>query len=211
MDAPKPNPLAFLIMIALFPILCFGAEKGDIPIAPCTSIETYDFRNAAIEVNGRGVLKFEAGASSSYDGPDPAEAGRPDWQNAISLDRIIKPEARLTLRMIVISSGHVTGTGARESVLIFSCVDGRLLKTFDRQYLYGAKVTVLSPQVISITSGEWAKDDPLCCPSHEKIELFRWNTIRRTFYPLKTIRKKAKSDHAKAFSRPSLSIAANEN
>ncbi|HVN80694.1 MAG TPA: hypothetical protein VMW38_16995, partial [Terriglobia bacterium] len=144
------------------------------------------------EVHGRGVLKFEAGASRSYDSPDQGEADHPDWQNEIGLDRMIRPEAGLTLRMIVISSNHLTGSGAWETVLIFTCVNGCLLKVFDRQYLYGAKLTVLSPQVISITSGEWAKNDPLCCPSYEKVELFRWNTIRRTFYPIKTIRKKAK-------------------
>jgi len=52
MDAPKPNSLALLIMTTLLPILCIGAEKGDILRALCTSIETYDFRNAAIEGNG---------------------------------------------------------------------------------------------------------------------------------------------------------------
>ncbi len=177
------------LIIILFPSLNFGAENGDILTAPCTSVEKVDFKNAAIEVRRRGVLKFDSGTSYSYDSPDHAEAAHPDWQNEISLDHIINPEAGLSLRMIVISSGHLTGTGAWGTVLIFTCVDGRLLKVFDRQYLYSAKVTFLEPHVISITSPDWDKDDPKCCPSHEKLESFRWNPVRKTFYSFKTIRK----------------------
>jgi len=189
MDAPKPVTLIFLLIITLLR-QHLGAENGDILKAPCVNIDKVDFKNAAIEVKRRGVLKFDSGASCSYDSPDHAEAGHPDWQNKIILDHLVNPEAGLSLRMIVISSKHLTGTGSWETVLIFTCMDGHLLKIFDRQYLYGAKVTFLEPQVMSIASPDWDKDDSMCCPSHEKRESFKWNSVRKTFYLFKTIRKK---------------------
>lgn len=54
---------------------------------------------------------------------------------------------------------------------MFTCLNGKLVKVFERPYLGSAQVKFLEPQVISINSPEWEKDDASCCPSHKKKHL----------------------------------------
>jgi hypothetical protein len=185
--------LTIFVFVMLSPSI-WGKTDTAQPSSPCDDIRKYDFQNAVIKIERRGVLKFHLGTAYSYDDPYNANVDHADWKNDILLERNINPEPGILHRMIVVSSGHLTGTDSWGTVLIFTCQNGHRLRIFNRQYLGGATPKILQPKIFTITSPDWEKGDASCCPSYEKIESFKWNPARRTYDLFETTRVRIKKD-----------------
>ena len=146
--------------------------------ATCTNIAKLDFKNTAIEDEQFGTLQFKNGIFESKEDPENKSA---DWEHKIVNDFTLTPESSTTLRFIKISSSHLTGSGAWDRLIGFKCVNGNINKFFDQKWLYGIRVEKLGEKQFSLTVGEWAKSDPTCCPSQEKVSIFQWNSKDQTF------------------------------
>jgi hypothetical protein len=130
------------------------------------------------QING---ITFRHGKAYTSDGTNPE-----DWEHTFSVDRILDPDHGKELRLIVIHSNHLTGSGAWDTVIVFDCVRGGMKEIFERKYLYGVKLETTIGKELSLSSGDWQPDDPVCCPSKVKKEIYRWNENKGT-YTLKKV------------------------
>ena len=131
-----------------------------------------DFNEAALSF-GAQSLRFRNGKACTS---DQAFADGCDWQHAITVDQALVPTPGQTIRLIVINSNHLTGSGAWDHVFFFRCRNGRAVSEFSESYRYGVKIEKRSNTELRLVSGEWLKGDPDCCPSRQKTEIFRWDS-----------------------------------
>ncbi len=150
----------------------------------CISVHTPDLQNANIN-----DINFRQGKAYTSDGSSPK-----DWEHTLSTDQILKPTTNREIRLIVINSNHLTGSGARDTVIAFDCVRGTLKKIFEKKYLYGVNIKIGQDDELLLTSGEWQPTDPTCCPSKEKIETYQWNQLKGTYLLKRTVIRKAKNN-----------------
>lgn len=141
---------------------------------PCSSIASFDLQNTTIHniklVNGKACT------SDSAEMPD-----RCDWEHTISRDEILKPIPGKEVRIVILHSNHETGSGAWETVLVFDCVNGFIGKLFEKKDLAGVKIEKKTNGEVILTSGVWQPKDPMCCPSKEKREIYRWSSKKNTY------------------------------
>ncbi len=148
----------------------------------CISVQTPDLQNA--NING---INFRQEKAYTSDGSSPK-----DWEHALSTDRILKPTANKEIRLIVVNSNHLTGSGAWNTVIAFDCVRGTLKKIFEKKHLYGVNIEIKQDDELLITSGEWQRTDPMCCPSKEKRETHQWNQLKGTYLLKKSVIQKVR-------------------
>ncbi len=173
-------------LILAFIIVAIPTKLTAISELSCVSIHTLDLQNANIN-----DINFEQGKAYTSDGSNPK-----DWEHTLSTDQILKPTANREIRLIVINSNHLTGSGAWDTVIAFDCVQGALNKIFEKKYLYGVKIEIRQDDELLLTSGEWQPTDPMCFPSKEKIETYQWNQFKGTYLLKETvIQKVRKSKH----------------
>ncbi len=170
--------IAVIFIIAAIPTKPIANPE----LLSCTSVQTPDLQNANIN-----DINFRQGRAYTSDGSSPN-----DWEHTLSTDRILKPTTNKEIRLIVINSNHLTGSGARDTVIAFDCVRGTLKKIFEKKYLYGVNIEVKQDNELLLTSGEWQPTDPMCCPSKEKKETYQWNQFKGTYLIKKTVIQKAK-------------------
>jgi len=113
--------------------------------------------------------------------PDSGFAGRCEWEGRIVDDRVLESRAGSERRLLLLNDGHLTGTGAWDYLSVFICIAGKTVPVFRDRFLYGVRVEEASPQVLSLTSGEWNTPDPTCCPSRRKREVYQWDRISRRY------------------------------
>ena len=159
------------------PVSTEGASVK-VPGTTCTNITKIDLKNTVIDDEQFGALQFKNGIFESTEDPENKSA---DWEHKITDDFMLKPESSQVVRFIKINSNHLTGSGAWDRLVGFKCGDGNINKVFDQKSLYGIKVEKLGEKRFSLTVGEWAKNDPMCCPSQEKISIFQWNSKNQIF------------------------------
>jgi hypothetical protein len=145
--------------------------------ATCDRIEEMDFNEAALSF-GAQPLRFRNGKACTS---DQAIADGCDWQHTITVDQTLVPTPGQTIRLIVINSNHLTGSGAWDHVFFFRCRNGRAVSEFSESYRYGVKIEKRSNTELRLVSGEWLKGDPDCCPSRQKTEIFRWDSKKNAF------------------------------
>ena len=145
--------------------------------ANCDSIEKMDFNEAALSF-GSQSLRFQNGKACTSD--QAIEDGC-DWQHTLTVDQILVPTPSQTIRLIVINSNHLTGSGAWDHVFFFRCRNGHAVSDFSESYRYGVKIEKRSNTELWLVSGEWLKGDPDCCPSRQKTEIFRWDSKKSAF------------------------------
>jgi hypothetical protein len=139
----------------------------------CSSVADLDLHNATIN----GIMFVDGKACSS----DAAESSRQcDWEHRIARDEILRPAAGKAVRLVMIHSNHKTGTGAWDTVLVFDCLNGLRRTIFEKKYLYGVRIRKTADGFV-LTSGDWQPKDPICCPSKEKHETYRWNPNKNTY------------------------------
>jgi hypothetical protein len=126
------------------------------------------------------------------DGLQPSAAGHRTWppydekyEHTITRDEIIHPAPGKDLRLVTIKSDHLTDSGARDTAVVFDCIGGLIKAVFEKFFLYGAKINYIGGRELVFEFGKWAEDDPMCCPSEECIEVYRWDETADT-----TIRKR---------------------
>jgi len=107
--------------------------------------------------------------------------GRCDWEGRIVDDRVLDSRAGSERRLVRLNDNHMTGSGAWDYLAIFTCVGGHTVPVFHDRFLYGVRVEEASPQTLSLISGEWNKQDPTCCPSRRKRQVYRWDSVRRRY------------------------------
>ncbi len=146
--------------------------------SPCSGIGFPDLQNA--EIND---IKFLNKKGYSSDGLPNAK----DWEHTIISDQHLKPSLEKEVRLIVINSNHLTGSGAWDTVIVFDCVRAKLNKIFEKKYLYGVKMNTNTDGELILTSGDWQPGDPNCCPSKETKEIYRWNQSKGTYILRNTV------------------------
>jgi len=144
----------------------------------CTDITKIDFKNTTIIDDQFGALQFNNGFCESKEEPGNKSA---DWEHIIIDDFTLTPEPSQIVRFIKINSNHLTGSGAWDRLIGFKCERGIININFDQKGLYGIQVQKLGEKQLSLTIGEWAKNDPMCCPSQEKVSIFQWSSKDHIF------------------------------
>jgi len=152
----------------------------------CSSIENMDLSHARLPVRGTEV-QFEGSEAYTTDSHSPT---RPDWRHHISQDITLSPSRTFHLRLVKITSDHLTGSGSFDTVLVLLCKDGLLSTALNRDYLYGAHVDSDGSR-FTIRFGRWQESDARCCPSETKTETFVWDhaQLRYTLSSTSTKRK----------------------
>lgn len=144
----------------------------------CSNIETLDLPNASIPIASEGTtIKFDSGKAC----PINEYSGICDWEYTITTDRILHPNSDLSVRLLIINRNHLTGSGAWDHLNLYICENGNLKAIFEKAYLYGAKLDFKNDSQFVVRSGQWQDNDPTCCPSQEKEELFLWNSREQKY------------------------------
>jgi hypothetical protein len=142
----------------------------------CDAIEKVDFMNSELNFESNS-MRFRDGKACTTDGGDASAC---DWEHTVALDKVLIPEPGKAVRLIIINSNHLTGSGAWDHVLLFECKDGKVTSLFNESY-HDIEVEKLGATEFSLVSGEWLKKDPECCPSRHKRETFRWDRKKGAF------------------------------
>ena len=152
----------------------------------CDAIEKVDFNNSELSFGAKS-LRFRDGKACTKEGED---SGPCDWEHVVTFDKVLIPEPGRAVRLMIINSNHLTGSGASDHVLLFECRNGRVVSVFNESYLYGVTIEKLASTEFSLISGEWLKNDQECCPSRKKREVLRWDRKTGAFIlSKKTIHK----------------------
>lgn len=101
----------------------------------------------------------------------PGKSGQCDWHTTVQKDASIGSVRRLVL----LSSDHKTGSGSRQHLTVFGCVDDKPSIVLERHYTNGARIEQVDDKNIIVLSGAWARGDPECCPSSEIRQVFTWS------------------------------------
>jgi hypothetical protein len=164
----------------------FGMKKESLSLGStkftdatnCTDITKIDFKNTTIYDDQFGALQFKNGVCESSEDPENKSV---DWEHKIIDVCTLTPESSQIVRFIIISSSHHTGSGAWDRLIGFKCESGSIKNIYDQKVLYGIKVQKLGEKQLSLTIGEWANDDPMCCPSQGKVSIFQWSPKDQNF------------------------------
>lgn len=147
----------------------------------CQSVTDVDLLNAKID-----RLQYTKGRACTSDNlPDKC-----DWEHKITRDEIFRLSPSREVRLVVINSNHLTGSGAWDAVVVFDCVDGLMKEMFEKSHLYGERIEHTGKGELVFVSGKWAKGDPMCCPSEVRSEVYRWDEMAGTFNLVDTIIRK---------------------
>jgi hypothetical protein len=84
-------------------------------------------------------------------------------------------------RLVVLFSSHRTGSGSRQQVNAYACNDKGVTAALQAEYTNGASIEPRSADVLIIKSGAWSTADPVCCPSSEQRETFKWSPSHGRF------------------------------
>jgi hypothetical protein len=166
-------------IMALLVFASGGQPSGQSTAAAtrCDAIDKIDFNNSELNFESK-LLQFRDGKACTKDGED---TGPCDWEHVVTFDKVLTPEPGQAVRLMIINSNHLTGSGAWDHVLLFECKDGRVVSAFNESYLHGVKIEKLASTEFSLISGEWLKNDPECCPSRNKREVFHWDRKKGAF------------------------------
>lgn len=175
---------SILLIVVTFIIAATPTELNANSELLCISVQIPDLQNANIN-----DIDFRQGKAYTSDGSSPK-----DWEHTLSTDQILKPHHNKEIRLIVINSNHLTGSGAWDTVIALDCVRGTLKKIFEKKYLHGVNIKIRQDDELLLISGEWQPTDPMCCPSKEKRETYQWNQLKGTYVLKKTVIQKAKNN-----------------
>lgn len=134
---------------------------------------------AAMEARSPESVLWHGSGCYSEDAEAP---DRCDWKTEIKADKPLGEERRL----VVLSSSHNTGSGARDFVRIYGCSGGQLKVLFEGQFLYGVSVEESTPSRLVLISGRWAADDAQCCPSARVRQTFIWDSQQGRYVKART-------------------------
>lgn len=166
----KRRHLVFTVSVAiLFGVRTFSAAAKDFPCS--------DLRKAKaarlISILGtlpNANLDFSHG-TGCYAEEEDDDSKQCDWEVAVDKDRNIGADRRL----IVVDSGHMTGSGDWIDVLVLGCRAGKVTALFHDNFSYDVDVEEASADKLVLTFGRWVGSDPHCCPSMEEHQVYVWS------------------------------------
>lgn len=144
----------------------------------CSEIESFDMKNASILFKPFGPqVQFMNGKAC----PKEEVSSSCEWEYVITADRTIRPDPMSPVRFIIVNANHLTGSGAWDYLILFTCKEGKLKQILNLSYLYGVKFNLISDKKFVTKSGHWRKTDSPGFPSQEKEETFVWNTQNKSY------------------------------
>jgi hypothetical protein len=164
--------IAGVVVFICIVVFHAGAEE----IILCKDIKTIEFRNFRMAVPDRGVVQFKNGTALSSDGEEKS-----DWKINLIQDEVFHPSVGAEVRLLRITSNHLTGSGSWDHVFIYRCREGNLERIFQEEYLFGVKINKISAGELLFISGEWTVNDPMCCPSKESLSTYSWDNKVGTY------------------------------
>ncbi len=102
----------------------------------------------------------------------PGRPGQCGWSATVLKDMPLGSDQRLVL----FDESHATGSGTRQYLAVYACVDDKPSVVFEQRYTDGARVEQVDGKGIVVVSGHWAKGDAMCCPSQETRQVFIWKS-----------------------------------
>jgi hypothetical protein len=187
------GPIRLLQVLALAIAVSSGGLTvlaGDKTPCPGNDLTAVDFANMKIALPGLGKVQLSQG--HGYTSED--DSGSRDWEITIEQDEILRPSPSTTLRLLRVNCNHLTGSGAWDNVLIYCCRKGCLVRIFQESFHYGVKIQKPNVFELLFQYGEWTKDDPHCCPSLERVSIYRWNERTKTYNLVKSSVHPSKKD-----------------
>jgi hypothetical protein len=167
-----------------------AAIRGGIP---CRDAEGIDFRNAVVEVAPLGAVRLESGVGYASDAGEGG-ASR-DWRLTLHEELVLRPAPGTVVRLVRLEASHLTGSGEWEHVLAFRCRDGVLERILDERFLYGVDVHRVNDGILRFTYGEWREKDPMCLPSADRVDTYRWDREKGTYRRIdSTLRRRQNFD-----------------
>lgn len=97
-------------------------------------------------------------------------------------------------RLVVLQSSHVTGSGSRDQVSVYSFETGKIVAVLQQEYPGGAFIHERAPDKLVIRSGAWMEGDASCCPSKERYDTYVWSPKQRQFILGGTVFKPRKDE-----------------
>lgn len=186
-------PFRLLQVLALAVAVSSGGMTvlaADKTVCPGNDITAVDFANMKIAHPRYGEVQMRQGhAYISEDGSDSK-----DWKISIGQEEFLWPSPSTALRLLRVNSNYLTGSGAWDDVLIYCCRKGRLVRIFQESFHYGVKIQKPNDSELLFTYGEWTKGDSHCCPSLERVSLYRWNDVIKTYNLVKSSVHPSKKD-----------------
>lgn len=164
--------------IALLP--CFLHAQA------CDEIRTFDSRNATIDLSPRDDGSRQDGESltlqngSAFLSDNPSSPNSHDWQVEILVDRVTHLQPSMEAHVVVLEETHLSGTGARDYVLVFGCRHGSLARLFQFSS-EGVSLKHLDGGMLELYEPLWKRSDPHCCPSRHLTLRYRWDAGARQF------------------------------
>lgn len=160
----------------ILPFLLFAA--AGVAAQPCQTVGAVDFRNAVISATAPPLpestldrrFRFTNGIFDETEEP----GGTVEWRYRISKDLMVHPDLDTTIRFLQISGEHLRGTGTRNYVMAFRCVEGQVNKVFQSAG-EGLVLTFATSDLLQLSSPVWKNSDARCCPSEEKKTSLLWD------------------------------------
>jgi hypothetical protein len=177
--------VSFLILICGINYGAVSPEQGYVVSTPfdsgsrCSQIEAVDFKNYSFIVrdpqeSGPHQLPLRNGVYSDE------HYGGTDWQSTLESDsKLVLPEGE-RFRLLQLLSNHLMGSGSVTRVFLFVCRRGLLTELLQAGG-EGMKARWLSAGRLQLTFAVWEENDAHCCPSNQKIRVFRWHSTTRSF------------------------------
>ena len=110
----------------------------------------------------------------------PPGAARCAWEYELTDVGVLRPEAGTVLRLVSTFRSHLTGSGSDSTLDALECRQSRVVGVFSTG---GGRLRHVSSTVFVVDRLAWVKQDPTCCPSHERETRYEWDTSMHTYMP----------------------------
>jgi hypothetical protein len=102
----KNHEICFVLFFCLCPLFTLANDPSQ--KLSCSGIESFDIQNSSISLDtSLAPLQFINGKSR----PLEEVSQVCEWEYAITTDRIIRPDTLFPVRVVIINSNHLTGSG----------------------------------------------------------------------------------------------------
>jgi hypothetical protein len=164
--------LVFTISVAiLFGVRTFSAAAKDFPCSDLRKAKAARLMSILGTLPNPTIdptVDYSHGTGCYAEEKDSKEC---DWEVTIEEDRNIADD----LRLIVVSSNHMTGSGEWSDLLVLGCRAGKVTPLFHDVFLYGVDVEEASADKLVLTSLSWGDSDARCCPSMKEHQVYVWS------------------------------------
>jgi len=162
-----------LLLVMLGLCLCLNSAWTQ----ACKDVRSFDFTNTTIHTapgddgSRQGSESFRLRDGIGFLSDDPHSLDAHDWRVELLVNRTVHPDPLTWVRVIVLKSDHLTGTGTWNHIMAFGCREGSLVRLF--QYSSeGVSLKHLDAKTLELYKAIWKPTDAHCCPSRHVDLLF---------------------------------------